>query len=108
VRTITVRPSDLFEAVRVALLSDEFVQITEQLEDASNGRCAWGVLRTVAQRAGAEYLRDIHPRPFEIEGRAGTLLGCDGIAGANDAKIPFAQIADSLCQARAEIEASAP
>jgi hypothetical protein len=105
--TITLRPSDLFEAVCVALLSNEFVQITGKFEDTGNGRCAWGVIQTVCQRAGLDYLRDVHPQFFAIERRAGQLLRCEGIAGANDALLPFAQIAAALCQARSEIEASA-
>jgi hypothetical protein len=102
--TVTVRESSLFDAVCVALESGEFTQVRERMSGGSNGRCAWGVMRTTIRRAGAPDYAAIHPRIFEIERRAGQLLGYDGIESANDAGEHFGIIAAALRAARQEIE----
>ena len=62
------------------------------------------MLRTVAERAQADYLIDVHPRMAEIDHRAGAILGYPSIADANDGGVRFADLARALRAARAEIE----
>jgi hypothetical protein len=100
---VAVHPSTLFDACLVALESGEFTQCAGQFE-RGHRRCAWGVIRTIAERAHADYLADVHPRMIEIDHRAGRLLGYAGIADANDAGVPFGEIAGALREARAAIE----
>ena len=101
---VTLAPATLFDAACVALESDEFVQVRAAMRDANNGRCAWGVVRTVMGRAGLNSWSDVHPRMVDIERRAGQLLGYDGIESANDAGEPFGIIAAALRRARIEVE----
>jgi hypothetical protein len=102
--TVTVRESTLFDAVCVALESGEFTQVREMMSDGGAGRCAWGVMREVLERAGLSEWTEQHPRIVGIERRAGAMLGYDGIESANDAGEHFAIIAAALRAAKREIE----
>lgn len=104
---VTVQPTTLFDAVCVALESGEFTQVYGTMRDEGNGRCAWGVLDEMIQRAGLYRSLGqtvVHPRIFDIERRAGELLGYSCMEEANDAGEPFAIIAAALRAARIEIE----
>jgi hypothetical protein len=100
--TVTIRPSSLFDAVCVAMESGEFRQCTRRFEQG-DARCAWGVIRTVCQRADMDYLTAVHPQFVEIQRRAGAILGHVDIAEANDWGVPLPEIAQALRCARDEI-----
>jgi hypothetical protein len=106
--TVTVRETTLFDAVCVALESGEFTQVRGMMgavmSDGTLGRCAWGVLATVLERADVPAFTDIHPDIVAIERRAGQLLGYDGIERANDAGEHLAIIAAALRAAKLEID----
>jgi hypothetical protein len=103
--TVTVRETTLFDAVCVALESGEFEQIRGQIRDEGNGRCAYGVALSVLERADAWTYEEVHPLFVRIDRRAGELLGCDGLAAANDAGHSFTLLAAALRRARSDIEA---
>lgn len=104
---VTIRPSSLFEAVLVALESDEFRQVRKKARGRKRGRCAWGVVVEIMTRAsyGPTDFHRVHPRLVELERRAGRILGYDGIASANDGRVSFADIARALRQAEQELGA---
>jgi hypothetical protein len=100
---VTVRESSLFDAACVALESGEFRQVRGRMYAGTYGRCAWGVIATVGERAGMDWC-DVLFDMRDIERRAGQLLGYDGIESANDAGEHFGIIAAALRAARQEID----
>lgn len=107
---VRVYETTLFDAVCVAMESGEFVQVREMMADDGNGRCAWGVVKTIADRtapAGGRHLMvaEIHLQFLQIERRAGELLGYSCMEEANDAGEHLGIIAAALRAARIEIEA---
>jgi hypothetical protein len=100
---VTVRESNLFDAVCVALESGEFVQVRGRMYAGTYGRCAWGVIATVAERADMDWCAVLYGMR-DIERRAGAMLGYDGIESANDAGEHFGIIAAALRAARKEID----
>jgi len=106
---VRVYETTLFDAVCVAMESGEFSQVREMMADDGNGRCAWGIVREVMVRAGftagVHSQHEVHPRIYDIERRAGELLGYSCMEEANDAGQPLAIIAAALRAARIEIEA---
>lgn len=108
---VTVRETDLFAVVCHAMESGEFRQIRGAFVDGDNGRCAWGVVAEIMQRAGVPLTRrgfaQVHPRIDEITERAGQMLGYSDMAEANDRGESFRVIAPALRAARIEVESRA-
>jgi hypothetical protein len=100
---VTVRGSDLLEAVCVALESGEWTQITNgRVYGWGNERCAYGVMYEVMARAGIERREGLRSMFRQIV-RASDVLG-QPIDAANDAGVPFVAIAAALRQAREDVE----
>jgi hypothetical protein len=112
---VALRPTTLSEIWAFALNGDEFQQIPGRLSDARNGRCVWGVLREMCQRAGLSddetiaAMREVQT----LDHAAARLLGFDCIEWANDAGVPFVQIAAAMreaarCDERVTLSSSTP
>jgi hypothetical protein len=104
---VTLHETDLFDVFCAALESGEFRQIRHQLTDGGNGRCVYGVGRTILKRAGfdEESFWNLHPRIAAISRHAGELLGYADIAHANDEGETFTLLAPVLRRARVDVEA---
>jgi hypothetical protein len=98
---VTVRESDLLEAICVGLESGEWTQLRDgRVYGSGNARCAYGVMYAVIDRAGmypGDGVRD--PVVSAAIRGAAVLLG-QPIEAANDAGVPFAEIAQALRQSR--------
>lgn len=95
---VSLRPATLLDAVCVALESDEFVQIVGAMRDEGRGRCAYGVIAEVLDRAGI--IGWDEPDIVQACHAAAARLGYASLDAANDGGVPFAAIADALRQVR--------
>lgn len=91
---VSVGPTTLLEAVCVCLESDEFVQIRGQVYDEGAGRCAYGVIAEVLERAGIQDWND--PAVVSACHAAAKHLGYASLDQANDMGVSFGEIAQAL------------